>query len=431
MKNILFIILTLLLLISCDKSKGTETVTTDENQITNENDLGENKEKEVNPFTKNDVKGKTPDELFIPKDYDKDVYPIAGVWVPANEQDGTVVFQADGTFQYYGPDNKKYVKEPEKKGTYTMIDDSVQLTMGDKKEIYKIKKLGNYVTMGDLGTFWPAAGVELKKEKPAYADPVNSMKICLDIQDNTLAKLYPYLSNKSILQLASIGIRNKTQFEQFRNNTNNLEKLFKSYDEIKSIEQKSEDDKMITFDVTLVTKGVETKKNMFLKKESGLLKCPVFDNYSLNYSRIQPKGIEFKFYRTLRKYLTPPKDEKKGPAPKYMFMIVDRYEVPEDVEFDIDTDFKRTFMKIDEESISLRIAGNDSSYVLTMDGVYKWKYNTSNEVYLEFFGKINGKSVNNEILTLLMKEDNIELYYNSISYEFVKSEESAGEDEED
>jgi len=431
MKNILFIILIVLLFVSCDKKKETTTLT-DENQITDETELGENKEKEVNPFTKNDVKGKTPDELFIPKDYDKDLYPIAGVWIPANDQDGTIVFQADGTFQYYGPDNKKYVKEPEKKGTYTMIGDSdVQLTMGDKKEVYKIKKLGNYVTMGDLGTFWPAAGVELKKEKPAYADPVNSMKICLDIQDNTLAKLYPYLSQKSILQLTSVGIRNKTQFEQFRNNTNNLEKIFKNYDEIKSVEQKSEDDSNITFDVTFVTKGVETKKTMFLKKENGLYKCPVFDNYSLDYSRIQPKGIEFKFYRDLRKHLTPPKDEKEAPAPKYMFMIVYSYEAPEDIEMEIDKDFKKTFMKIDEKSISLRIMKDEKSYLLTMDGVYKWKYNTPNEAYIEFYGKVNGKSVSNEIIRLSMRDEGrIEFYYNLMSFEFSKSDEGIDDVEE-
>lgn len=430
MKNILFIILTLLLFVSCDKNKGTETITNDENQVTDGIELGE--EKEVNPFTKNDVKGKTPDELFIPKDYDKDIYPIAGVWVPANEQDGTIVFQADGTFQYYGPDNKKYVKEPEKKGTYTMIGDSdVQLTIGDKKEVYKIKKLGNYVTMGDLGTFWPAAGVELKKEKPAYADPVNSMKICLDIQDSTLAKLYPYLTKKSILQLASIGIRNKTQFEQFRNNTNNLEKLFKSYDEIKSVEQKSEDDTTINFDVTLVIKGVETKKAMFLKKENGLYKCPAFDNYSLDYSRIQPKGIEFKFYRALRKYLTPPKDNKEAPPPKYMFMIVYDYDVQEDIEMEIDKDFKRTFMKIDEKSISLRIARDEKSYELVMDGVYKWKYNTPNEAYIEFFGKVNGKSLSNEIIKLSMRDERIEFYYNLWSFEFAASDEGKDDVEKD
>jgi hypothetical protein len=46
----------------------------------------------------------------------------------------------------------------------------VELTIGDKKELYKVRKLGSYVSMGLLGTFWSPPGVTLKAEKISNND---------------------------------------------------------------------------------------------------------------------------------------------------------------------------------------------------------------------------------------------------------------------
>lgn len=370
---------------------------------------------------KKEVAGKTNEELFPTKEFDRKQFPIAGIWSPASEDDGTYIFQIDGTFQYYNNYDKKYQKEPAQKGTYKLLETmDIELTVDGKTETHKIKKLGSFATIGETGTYFPPEGVSLKADKPGISDPIKLLKMCNDINEGNVGKIYPYLTSKSILQLTSVGITGKLQLERFKDYSNSIKEVFKEYKEIKNVEKKSEDDTNISFDVTFNNKGIESKTVMTIPKENGSYKCPAFDNVSFEYSGKKSKNIEFKFFKDLKDSLKASKDSKK---PMVTLALFDDNEAE-------NINRENSLIQLNDKTISVKIMKEDKSAFLTIEGNYKLKYNTPYEAYIEINGKINDKASSFEVFKLAMKGENIELFYNQFTFEFVKQTTATTKDNE-
>ncbi len=391
MGKLLFISVITLILFSCNKQQPTKQEPVKKQQV------------EV----KKESAGKTNEELFPAKEFDRKQFPIAGIWSPASEDDGTYIFQIDGTFQYYDKYDKKYQKEPAQKGTYKLLETmDVELTVNGKTETHKIKKLGSFATIGETGTYFPPEGVSLKADKPGISDPIKLLKMCNDINEGNLGKIYPYLTSKSILQLASIGITGKLQLERFKDYTNSVKEIFKEYKEIKNVEKKSEDDTSAVFDVTFNVKGLDSKEVVTIVKENGAYKCSVFDKISLDYLSKKSKNIEFKFFKDLKDLL---KASKKSMVTLALF---------DDNEAE-NINRENSLIQLNDKTISVKIMKEDKTPFLTIEGNYKLKYNTAYEAYIEVDGKINDKSSSFEVFKLAMKGENIELFYNQFIFEFV------------
>ncbi len=395
MGKLLFISVITLILFSCNKQQPIKQEPVKKQQV------------EV----KKEVAGKTNEELFPTKEFDRKQFPIAGIWSPASEDDGTYIFQIDGTFQYYNNYDKKYQKEPIKKGTYKLLETmDIELTVDGKTETHKIKKLGSFATIGETGTYFPPEGVSLKTDKPGISDPIKLLKMCNEINDGNVGKIYPYLTSKSILQLASVGIITKLQLERYKDYSGNIKDIFENYKEIKTVEKKSEDDTNISFDVTYIDKGIESKTVMTIPKENGSYKCSAFDKISLDYSSKKAKNIEFKFFKDLKDLLKASKDSKKSMITLALF---------DDNEAE-NINRENSLIQLNDKIISVKIMKEDKTNFLTIEGNYKLKYNTPYEAYIEIDGKINEKPSSLEIFKLVMKGENIQLFYNQQIFEFVK-----------
>jgi len=393
--KLLFISVITLILFSCNKQQPIKQEPVKKQQV------------EV----KKEVAGKTNEELFPTKEFDRKQFPIAGIWSPASEDDGTYIFQIDGTFQYYNNYDKKYQKEPIKNGTYKLLETmDIELTVDGKTETHKIKKLGSFATIGETGTYFPPEGVSLKTDKPGISDPIKLLKMCNEINDGNVGKIYPYLTSKSILQLASVGIITKLQLERYKDYSGNIKDIFENYKEIKTVEKKSEDDTNISFDVTYIDKGIESKTVMTIPKENGSYKCSAFDKISLDYSSKKAKNIEFKFFKDLKDLLKASKDSKKSMITLALF---------DDNEAE-NINRENSLIQLNDKIISVKIMKEDKTNFLTIEGNYKLKYNTPYEAYIEIDGKINEKPSSLEIFKLVMKGENIQLFYNQQIFEFVK-----------
>ncbi len=254
---------------------------------------------QIKPARKNIVQKvkENPKKLLSSMKIDRSKTPFAGVWEPSTKDSGFLLMFPDGKFELYGRYDRNCNRKPKKNGTYKVKGErSIEFTINGKSEIKKLNVISGFIKIEGFGLFLMPDGLTLKEEDKEFTDPKKLIEFCRNVNNRTISKIYPYLTQKSKLVLIKIGIIDKDYLAAHDKYTRDISKFLSKYKKIVSInsinkEGDSEIFKMILKDMD----GASYSEKITITKENGKLRCGFFDNMKLTSSRKNLKEIAFWF----------------------------------------------------------------------------------------------------------------------------------------
>ena len=251
--------------------------------------------KDVVDVVKKQEKKENDKEKLLKMKIDRTKTPFAGVWEPSAKDSGFLLMFPDGKFKLFSKYDRYCKRKPVKEGTYRVAGErSIEFNYNGKKEVVKIKVISGFADIKGFGLYLLPQGLELKEENKEFKDPKELIKFCRNVNENSIGKIYPYLTEKSKIALIKVGILNQDYLAAHSKFTSSISEFLDPYKKIISIKSIKKEGNKEVFNIKLKDmEGVVYSENMTVENEGGNLRCGFFDNIKLVAERKDLKKLTF------------------------------------------------------------------------------------------------------------------------------------------